>query len=183
MFKSAVSLVLFGALALSAPFASAAPAELKIAVVDVQKVLSSGPHAVKAKEQLDMAQKTIQGNLDSVQEKIKNYKDKAQAEAILRDAHRQLQGRFDAFRAQVARAMSDTLNALLARKTSAYDFVLPKSGVLANKGSYDITAVVQDEFNKASVTWPAQPEKLEKIELPADNGAQPAKSGSRKKDR
>lgn len=155
----------------SAIFSRVEAADLRVAIVDVQSLMTSGPNAKKAKDECDKAQAIYQQNLDTINEKLKSYKDRRQADALSLKAGKQLQAQFDTFAAQVNRAMLDAIEAIVAKKTSRYDIILPRAGVLASKGRYDITAVIQDEFNRATIAWPTSPSTIDDPQLPADNGA------------
>lgn len=168
MRKQVLSLVL--ACALCAPLAACetpAPGP-RIAVVDVQKVLASGPHAAQAKEQTQKAQATYQGNVDSIKAKLGSYTNRAQADAIYREAGRQLQNQYNTYCALTNRAMADVLMPLIAAKSAAYDLILPKSATLASKAALDITAEVQKDYDAVSIKWPDQPHRIEDPALPAD---------------
>ena len=152
-----------------------------VAVVDVNKILTTSPHAKQAQMESDKAQAIYQNNLNAIEKKLAAYKDKKQAEGYLIEAARQLQAQLNTSRAAVSQSMGVTLKKVLDAKTGEYDIIVAKGNLLANKDALDITAAVQGEYDKAEVTWPNLPQKVDDPQLPADNkGDKPAAEKDKK---
>ena len=143
----------------------------KFAVVDVNKVLQQSPHAKQAQAEAAKAQEIYQYNLNVIEKQLATYKDKKQAEGYLLEAARQLQEQLNASRAAVSQAMGNALQQEIDAASTEYDMVLPKGNVLHVKEALEISATVQTAFDKASITWPPLPQRIDKPNLPADNKA------------
>lgn len=144
----------------------------KLAVVDVNKVLQQSPHAKQAQAEAAKAQEIYQYNLNVIEKVLAGYKDKKQAEGYLMEAARQLQEQLNASRAAVSGAMGTALQQEIANNSADYDMVLPKGNVLHVKDALDISGTVQTAFDKATVTWPPLPQRIDNPNLPADNKAE-----------
>lgn len=144
------------------------------AVVDVDHVLISSPHAGKAEAEFAKAQEIYQSNLNVIEKKLATYKDKAQAKAWLFEAARQVQGQLDNFHMALLQATGETIRKeIVVLMGTKYDLVLSKNTILANQAALDITAEVQQRYNAATVDWPALPKHVDNPNLPADPEATP----------
>jgi outer membrane protein len=152
-----------------APLATLASAQLKVAVVNVQKAMldsddlkkTSAEIEAKYKPRQDELQK-LQSELQSIQTQLQNNKLTQQAQADLqlqgqrkqRDAQRlsdDLQAEFDRDRQDVlgkaAQKMTEVVKKLAEEK--GFDMVLDVSQTLYFKSALDITADALAAYNKA----------------------------------
>ena len=140
-----------------------------IAVVDVNTILSSGPHAQAAEEELNKAQAIYQYNLDVIDKKLETYKNKEQAAAYLNAATQQLQAQLDASRAAVTQALASALNIAIIEIKDDYELILLKNNVLHASESLDISTLIQEKYDKETITYPPLPNKIDEPNLPADS--------------
>ncbi len=153
----------------------------KQAIMDVNTIIASGPHAKVAVKQIQEAQEIYQYNLSVIEKKLASYENKAQARAYLIEAARQLQTQLNTSKLLVQQVLLNALNEVLEQQKQEYDFIVKKDGVIyLNKESFlsilaaapkDITAEAQELYNKTNVIYPTMPKVVEYPNLPADLGA------------
>ncbi|MDD6181135.1 MAG: hypothetical protein PUB01_03565 [Desulfovibrionaceae bacterium] len=151
-----------------------------VAVVDVKTILAASPHAKEASEATVRAQTVCQENLDTISRKLSAYKNRKLADEYLKEATDRLQQEFDTTRLAVAQAMSDRLQRILDSRTNQYDLIVSRGSLLAHRHALDITASVQEEYDRAEVVWPVPPRRVENPQLPADAGDAPASPAAEK---
>jgi len=167
-------------LALLAPFATVASAQLKVGVVNTQKAMIDSDELKKASAEVEAKYKPkqdelqkLQNDLQSIQQQLQSNKLSPQAQQDLqlqgqrkqRDAQRlsdDLQQEFDRDRQDIlgkaAQKMSDVVKKLAEEK--GYDVVIDVSQALYFKPAMDITADALAAYNKACpVTPPPAPGK------------------------
>lgn len=140
-----------------------------LAVVDVNTILISSPHAKKAEAESVLTQEIYQYNLNVIESKLSTYKNKPQAEAWLLEAARQLQVQLTTSRTAVTKAMVDALHLEINTFGAEYDVVLSKGGVLTSKPALDITADIKQLYDNTTIAWPPLPQRIDNPDLPADN--------------
>ncbi len=162
-------------LALLAPFATVASAQLKIAVVNTQKAMIDSDELKKASAEIEGKYKPkqdelqkLQNDLQSIQQQLQSNKlsPQAQQDLQLQGQRKQrgtpnvwsddLQQEFDRDRQDIlgkaAQKMSDVVKKLAEEK--GYDVVIDVSQALYFKPTMDITADALAAYNKA---YPAPP--------------------------
>ena len=156
--------------------------ESKTAMIDVQAILSSGPHAQVAAEQIKQAQAIYQNNLNTIEAKLKEYQNKEQARAYLVEAARQLQTQLNNSQLLVTQSLLNALNTVLDGQKQVYDLIVKKDGIIYVKEESsdsndklkalpeDITTKVQVLYDQTDVTYPPLPKLVEEPNLPADLG-------------
>ncbi len=157
--------------------------ESKTAMLDVNTIITSGAHAQQAGQHMAKAQEIYQYNLTVIEKKLSAYENKAQAQAYLVEAARQLQAQLNNSKTLVTQALLNTLNAVVNEQKQVYDLIVQKSGILyVNEGTggvadkfkampEDITSKVQALYDRAEVTLPPLPNIVETPNLPDDLGA------------
>lgn len=143
----------------------------KIAVVDVNLVLNSSPHAKSAQAEIAKAQEIYQHNLNVIRDILAKYNNKEQGKAYFLEAGRQLQKQMVASRTAVEQAMARTLNQVVGAVAGEFDIVLPKSLAIKVADFLDISALAQESFDKADITWPPLPQTIDNPKLPPDTMA------------
>ncbi len=147
------------------------------AMIDVNAIVSSGPHAQEASNHIKKAQDIYQHNLTVIEKKLSEYKNKEQARAYLIEAARQLQVQLNNSRLLATQALLNALNTVLDEQKKSYDLIIKKDGIIyVNEGQNfkampeDITAKAQVLYDKTSVTFPALPQVVNEPNLPEDLG-------------
>jgi outer membrane protein len=152
-----------------APLATVAPAQLKVAVVNVQQAMLDSEELKKASADLEARYKPrqdelqkLQNDLQSIQQQLQSNKLTQQAAADLqvqgtrkqRDAQRlsdDLQAEFDKDRQDIlskaAQRMQDVVKKLAEEK--GYDVVVDVSQTLYFKPALDVTKDALTAYNKA----------------------------------
>ena len=140
-----------------------------IAVVDANTILSTGPHAQAAEEEINKAQAIYQYNLNVIIKKLETYKNKKQATAYLNSATQQLQAQLNASRAATTQALANALNTAITEIKDDYELILLKNNVLHASESLDISTLIQEKYDKETITYPPLPKKVDEPNLPADS--------------
>ncbi len=156
--------------------------ESKTAMVDVNAIITNGPHAQSAATYLQEAQQIYQYNLDIIRVKLATYKNIPQANAYFAEASRQLQTQMNNSRVLMTQALAKAFETVLEGQKQAYDLIIKKDGILyieEGQGAIaskfkampeDITTKMQILYNNAAITLPPLPKKIDDPELPADLG-------------
>ncbi len=149
----------------------------KLAMIDVNIIISGGNHAQDAAKYIKEAQEIYQYNLNVIEKKLSEYKNKEQARAYLIEAARQLQTQLNNSKLLTTQSLLNALNTVLDGQKKEYDLIVKKDGLIyVNEGQNfkampeDITTKAQALYSKTAVTFPPLPKVVETPNLPDDLG-------------
>lgn len=140
----------------------------KIGVIDMNAVMTQSMQAKNAQKEVLEVQKIYQHNLSVIEKKLAGYKNKEAAKNYLGQAAQQLQKQLQLSQAGINQALANTLSEVIKEQTKDYGLVLNKGTLIHSKDSLDITQTIIDEFDKAAVSYPARPHRVDNPKLPAD---------------
>lgn len=140
----------------------------KIGVIDMNVVMSQSMQAKNAQKEAMEVQKIYQYNLTVIEKKLAAYKNRDKAKNYLGQAAQQLQKQLQISQAGINQALADTLSEVIREQTKDYGLVVNKAMLINSKDSLDITQDIISEFDKASVSYPPRPQKIDNPTLPAD---------------
>lgn len=139
-----------------------------IAVIDVNTILTTGPHAQNATLEITKAQEIYQYNLNVIINKLEKYKNKKRAQQYLQEASSQLQAQHDASQNAVGQALANALNTVIVEEKKNYELIFFKNNVIHANDSLDISAAIQKKYDAEIVTYPPLPQKIDAPNLPPD---------------
>ena len=139
-----------------------------IAVIDVNAIMSTGPHAQDAAKEIAKAQEIYQYNLNVIIKRLKTYKNKERAQEYLQAASSQLQAQHNASQSAVGQALADALNTVIAGEKNNYELILFKNNIIHANESLDISVAIQKKYDVELVAYPPLPQKVDEPNLPAD---------------
>lgn len=163
----------------------------KVAMVNIESILQSEPHAKEAIIQINKAKEIYQYNLTTIEKKLATYKNKEQGKAYLTEIAKQLQVQLNNSKILVNQALTNTLVKVLNENAKDYDLIINTSGIIyvkpaeegkegekgkKSKMPQDITNKIQNLYNKETVNYPNLPTRIENPNLPADMGTSDKKS-------
>ena len=140
----------------------------KIGVIDMNAVMSQSIQAKNAQKEAMEVQKIYQHNLIVIEKKLAGYKNKDKAKNYLGQAAQELQKQLQLSQAGINQALANTLSDVIREQTKEYSLVMNKAVLINSQESLDITQTIIDEFDKAAVTYPPRPQKVDNPKLPAD---------------
>ncbi len=154
----------------------------KTAVIDVKKVLTSGTNPQKAQDQIKKAQEVLQYNLNVINQKLSNYKNKELANAYGQEAARQLQEQMVAYEQAALQAIGKALGDVVKEQQDNYDFIVNSANMMHANPKHDITNLIIERLNAIAVVLPNIPSKIDnphipeepKVEAPAKEESKPA---------
>ncbi len=146
----------------------------KVAVLNVQEIIGSGPNAEKAQAAVQQAQEIFQYNLTAIEKKLETYKNKELAAAYLAEAARQLQAQMNTYRQASLQNIANALNGIIDAEKANYDIILNNADVLHVKDMYNITKKLSDKLNAINVEMPKLPQRIDNPNLPAEPEEAPA---------
>ncbi len=144
----------------------------KVAVINVQEIIGSGPNAEKAQAAIQEAQEIFQYNLNAIEKKLESYNNRELANAYLAEAARQLQAQMNTYRQVSLQNIANALNEIIEAEKVNYDIILNNADVLHVKDQFDITQKLITKLNAVSVTMPQLPQRIDDPNLPEESEIQ-----------
>lgn len=139
------------------------------AVLDVNTIIATGPHAKNAQAEIAKAQAIYQYNLDVIEKKLEKYKNEKQAKAYLAEALRQLQVQLNTSKKAVTQVLANALSDVVNIERNDYALIILKNNVIHADSDLDITSKIQEKYNAKTIVYPPLPKKIDNPNLPKDD--------------
>lgn len=145
----------------------------KVGVVDLNQVMTQSMQAKNAQKELVEVQKIYQYNLNVIEKKLAQYKNRAAAQNYLKQAAQQLQKQLQTSHAGINQALANKLSEIIKEQTTQYSIIANKNAIWTSDTANpeDITEKIIAALNDAVIEYPARPLKVDNPKLPADSGA------------